>query len=78
MQSPLERKHQLLLHPIRRRREVAEWHEEVWKLSTASQRMLDEEQTLKSYLATDSVLETKMIGANVDAGSCAEVVVSHL
>src|SRR5215212_2897037 len=73
-----KREHQLLLHAISRRRKVAQRHEEVWILSTASQRMLHEQQTLKSYFSRDAILETKMIRSNVHARVCSQIVVSHL
>src|SRR5215212_9206719 len=73
-----KREHQLLLHAISRRRKVAQRHEEVWILSTAPERMLHEQQTLKSYFSRDAILETKMIRSNVYASVCSQIVVSHL
>src|SRR5215212_4102357 len=73
-----KREHQLLLHAISRRRKVTQSHEEVWILSNASQRMLHEQQTLKSYFSRDAILETKMIRSNVYASVCSQIVVSHL
>src|SRR5215217_6942740 len=40
--------------------------------------MLHEQQTLKSYFSRDAILQTKMIGSNVHAGVCSQIVVSHL
>jgi hypothetical protein len=74
----LERKYQLLLDAIGSWREVAEWHEEIRKLSTTPQRVLNKEQALERHLLAEPILESEVTGAYVYTGICSEIVVCHL
>ena len=68
----------LFLHAILARRERIQWHKEVGKVSAVAQFGLDKQQALQRHLLRQSVIEAKMIGANVDAAIGSQIIVSDL
>ena len=74
----LKRKQDLFLDSVCGWYKGADWYEEVWKLSTASQRVLNEEQALQRHLLRQTIIESEVVSSNVYTRSRTKVVVSYL
>ncbi len=70
-----EAEYNLFLQAVLARRKRVEWHEEVRKVSAVAQLALDVEQALQCDFLCQSIVEAKMICANVDAAVGPQIIV---
>src|SRR6266508_4166093 len=73
-----ECKDNLLLDSILTWRERIQRHEEVRKVSAVAQLALNEKQSLPGDFLAETVIEAKVISANVDAAAGSQIVVGEL